>query len=41
MQFSSLNFWYIFIYEIGKTIIDKIDDNDFDGGMMKRIPDAA
>ena len=29
------------IYEIGKAIIDKNDDNDMDGGMMMRVADSA
>ena len=29
------------IYEIGKAIIDKNDDDDMDGGMMMRVADGA
>ena len=29
------------IYEIGKAIIDKNDDNDMAGGMMMRVADGA
>ena len=29
------------IYEIGKAIIDKNDDDDMDGGMMMRVADGS
>ena len=29
------------LYEIGKDIIDKDDDDDMDGGMMMRVADGA
>ena len=29
------------LYEIGKEIIDKDDDDDMDGGMMMRVADGA
>ena len=29
------------LYEIGKELIDKDDDDDMDGGMMMRVADGA
>ena len=45
---GDLNFLFLLLilgifllYEIGKEIIDKDDDDDMDGGMMMRVADGA
>ena len=39
--FMLIIFGTYLIYEIGKAIIDKDDDDDMDGGMMMRVADGA
>ena len=39
--FMLIIFGTYLIYEIGKAIIDKNDDDDMDGGMMMRVADGA
>ena len=39
--FMLIIFGIYLIYEIGKAIIDKNDDDDMDGGMMMRVADGA
>jgi len=39
--FMLIIFGTYLIYEIGKAIIDKNDDDDMDGGMMMRVADGS
>ena len=39
--FMLIIFGTYLIYEIGKAIIDKDDDDDMDGGMMMRVADGV
>ena len=41
VHFMLIIFGIYLIYEIGKAIIDKNDDDDMDGGMMMRVADGV